>query len=205
MEGFAYFPSLVYREEKPELVHSLRTALIPHIDWARKNIVPTQERVPMLQTPILLGDANFTGLCEYLLEAALVILKDQGYSMEYYEPYVAGLWGQSLVAGGSTDLHVHKNSQLSGWIFLDRPAEGAYPVFKDPRYGKAMVELDFEQGSEIVPATNLVNFNNIRSGTVLIANSWLPHQLLGGQLDEPTLAIHFILSCRDKREPCCTL
>lgn len=204
MEAFAYFPSLVYRDEKPEWVPQLRDSLNPYLVKARDHYPPEQQPSPIVQTEMLIEDQNFEPLISYLYEAAQVILRDQGYLMDRYDLILSGLWGQSLTGRAGTDVHVHKNSQLSGWFFLDTPVKGAFPIYKDPRYAKAMVELDFEDGLEVQPATNMVNFNNVQPGTILIANSWLPHQVVGGGSEKPTTNIHFVISCREKGPTCYT-
>ncbi len=58
-----------------------------------------------------------------------------------YELYVAGLWGQDVKCNGSTNVHVHKNSQMCGWFFLETPKGGAYPVYHEPRMNKQMDKL----------------------------------------------------------------
>lgn len=198
MEAFAYFPSLIYRDERPEWVPHLRNALAPYLEQIRSSFPVGQPEPPVLQTHSLLDDANFRELKEYLYEVSDVVLRDQGYDMDKYEIKFSGLWGQSISAGAGTDVHVHKNSQLSGWIFIDRPDNGAYPIFKDPRFGKAMVELDFNQGEEVTQATNTINFGTVVPGTVIVANSWLPHQIIGGFAERKTTTIHFIVTCQER-------
>lgn len=203
MEAFAYFPSLVYRDEKPEWVSQLRDSLIPHFERAEAHWDSQDLKPPLVQTGLIHQDRNFEPLVTYLYEASNLILGDQGYLTDRYDLHLTALWGQRMLAGGATEVHVHKNSHLTGWMFLDVPEKCAYPVFKDPRYGKALLDLDYEDGEEIKPATSAVNFNNVVPGTILIANSWLPHQIIGGNPDSATTAIHFIVSCREKGPTCC--
>jgi len=203
MEAFAYFPSLIYRDEKPEWVSALRDSLTEHFRAVEDNTSVRPGGAVLVQTAPLNEDRRFADLIQYLYDASVLILTDQGYAIDRYDFHLSGLWGQKITSGGATDVHVHRNSQLTGWIFLDTPTDGAYPVFKDPRYGKAMVELDHENSEEIKFATNTINFNNVRPGTVLIANSWLPHQVISGGSDLPTTTIHFIVSCREKGPTCC--
>jgi uncharacterized protein (TIGR02466 family) len=203
MEAYAHFPSYIYRDEKPEWVPQLRDSLAPYLTRARDHYPPEQQPSPMVQTEMLHEDRAFETLISYLYEASVSILQDQGYFMDKYEFVLSALWGQSIIGRASTDVHVHKNSQLSGWIFIDTPENGAYPIFKDPRHGKAMTELDYEEGPEIKVATNTVNFSGVQPGTILIANSWLPHQIIGGGSDKATTSIHFIVSCREKGPTCC--
>lgn len=204
MEAFAYFPSLVYREEKPEWIASLLGATEPHFSIAKKRQEEGIMPGPLLQTEDLRSDPALGELRGYLLAVGEMILRDQGYAMDRYQVALSGLWGQCLETGAGTDMHVHKNSQLSGWVFLETPENGAYPIFKDPRYGKAMVDLDFEPADTITQATNTIYFNNVVPGTILIANSWLPHQVVGNGANTPTKTVHFIITCHERGASCFT-
>ncbi len=189
MESYAYFPSVVYRDEKPKLIKSFGGSFLDNT---------RDPGVPFWQSESLVGRSEFDGFSTYILEEANKILFSQGYSCEKYDLYLSSLWAQEVIRGGATDVHHHKNSQLSGWIFLEVPENGAYPIYYDSRILKGMVELDFIQGNEIVNATGAIHFNNVIEGTVLISNSWLNHQLVSGATDKPTRCLHFTVSHKEK-------
>lgn len=192
MEGFAYFPAIVYRDERPDLVEKVLPTCIHALDQVR------QENSPMTQSMFIANEHTLREVSDYLLLSSVNILRDQGYSVEKYDFYLSGLWAQEMTKGSGTNVHVHKNSQICGWFFLEVPENGAYPVYIDTRMNKAMVELDFVQGNEISNATNMINFNNVISGSVLFSNSWMQHQLIGGLSDSPTRCIHFIVSHKER-------
>ena len=196
MEGFAYFPAIVYRDERPDLVEEILPACIQHLDNARR------DGHSMCQTGSVQHDPAFRRVADYLLVSGVEMLRDQGYAVERYDFYLAGLWVQETGAQSGTNVHVHKNSQVCGWMFVDAPQGGAYPVYHDTRMNKAMIELDFAPSGEVTNATNSIHFNNVQTGTVLFANSWMQHQLVGGSSDAPTRCIHFIISHKDR--PCST-
>jgi hypothetical protein len=195
MEGFAYFPAIVYRDERPDLIDSIKQRYLECIDVMRGE-------APMTQSPALHTDPEFRPIADYLLVAAVDLLREQGYAVERYDFYLAGLWAQEVGSGSGTNVHVHKNSQLCGWMFLETPENGAYPMYHDTRMNKAMVELDFVSSNEVTNATNSIHFNNVQPGTVLFSNSWMQHQLVGGNAEAPTRSLHFIISHRDR--PCST-
>lgn len=197
MEAFAYFPSLVYRDEKPDLALSLYSNLEPYL-LSAKDCLSDNAGMELVQTCNLTRDRNFYHLIDYIKDASHAILQDQGYEVGKYDFNVTGLWGQALKSKGATDIHVHKNSHISGWFFLKAPENGAYPIFYDPRNAKAMAELDYKDGPEITQATRAIHFNNMKDGTVLIANSWLPHQIVSAGSDGETVALHFTVSCRER-------
>ena len=195
MEAFAYFPAMVYREEHPDWVgYTLQVA--------QKYYAAVQNGTPVAQTAYMANDPDLKFLVDYLLLAGDTILREQGYDMDKYEVYLSGLWGQDVKCTGGTNVHVHKNSQICGWFFLETPEGGSYPIYHDPRMNKQMVELDYVQGPELTNASSYVHFNNVKPGTFLFANSWMQHQLTPNNSQAETKSIHFIISHRER--PCST-
>jgi hypothetical protein len=196
MEGFAYFPAIVWRDERPDLVEEIAPACAQRLD---NTACP--DRL-FRQSANVSDDPALRRTADYLLLSAVETLRMQGYITDKYDFYLSGLWVQELSGGSGTNIHVHKNSQISGWLFLDTPENGAYPVYYDTRMNKAMVELDFAPSEEVTNATNMIHFNNVQPGTVLFSNSWMQHQLVGGSAEAPTRCLHFIVSHKDR--PCST-
>lgn len=192
MEGFAYFPAIVYRDERPDLIEKVLPTCLQALDQVR------QEGVPITQSMHLGNEPALREVADYLLLSAVDILRGQGYTVDKYDFYISGLWAQETGKGAGTNVHVHKNSQICGWFFLETPEGGAYPVYHETRMNKTMVELDFVQGEEISNATNMINFNNVVPGSVLFSNSWMQHQLAGGMSELPTRCIHFIVSHKER-------
>jgi uncharacterized protein (TIGR02466 family) len=191
MEAFAYFPSLIYREEHPEWVDRVSEVTKKYYDAA-------QNGSAMAQTMHMARDPDLRFLVDYLLWAGDAILRDQGYDMGKYDLYLSGLWGQEVKCAAGTNVHVHKNSQLCGWFFLETPEGGAYPIYYDPRTNKQMIELDPIPGSNITNASSSVYFNNVKPGTFLFANSWMHHQLTSNTSKSETKSVHFIISHRER-------
>jgi uncharacterized protein (TIGR02466 family) len=191
MDAYEYFPSVVYREERLDWVgYTLQVA--------QKYYAAAQNGGAMAQTMHMANDPDLKFLVDYLILASDTILREQGYDMDKYELYVAGLWGQDVKCTGSTNVHVHKNSQICGWFFLETPEGGSYPVYHDPRMNKQMVELDYVQGPELTNASSYVHFNNVKPGTILMANSWMQHQLTQNMSQAETKSIHFIISHKER-------
>ena len=192
MEGFAYFPAIVYRDERPDLVEKVLPTCIQALDQAR------QPEWAMVQSANLIGEQALLEVSNYLLLSAVDILRNQGYSVEKYDFYLSGLWAQEVRKGAGTNVHVHKNSQICGWFFLESPQGGAYPVYHDTRMNKGIIELDFIQGEEVTNSTNMIHFNNMIPGTVMFSNSWMQHQLVCGPSESPSRCIHFIVSHKER-------
>lgn len=193
MQAFAYFPALVYRDERPDLLEEILPSYTQYLDRVR------QPNVPVVQSEHLGDVPEFKNIANYLLGSSVNILRDQGYSVDNYEFYLSGLWVQEVGKWAGTHVHVHKNSQMCGWVFLDTPENGAYPIYHDVRKNKEMVELDYVQGQEVTNATSMIHFNNVVPGSVLFSNSWMQHQLTGGMSDQPTRCIHFIVSHKEHK------
>jgi len=191
MDRFEYFPSCVYRDEQPEWVNYTRQVVQKYYDQAASNGL-------LDQTGHMANDPDLKFLVDYLVLASDTILREQGYDMDKYELYVSGLWGQDVKCNGGTDVHVHKHSQICGWFFLETPEGGAYPVYHEPRMNKRMVELDSIQGPELTNASPTVHFNNVKPGTILMANSWVQHQLMQNNSQAQTKSVHFIVSHKDR-------
>jgi len=191
MDRYEYFPSLIYRDERPDWVgYTLQVVEKYYAAVASVGVVD--------QTDHMANDPDLKFLVDYLVLASDTILREQGYDVDKYELYVSGLWGQDVKCNGSTNVHVHKNSQICGWFFLETPEKGAYPVYHEPRMNKQMVELDYVQGPELVNASSHVHFNNVKPGTILMANSWMQHQLTQNNSQEQTKSVHFIVSHRER-------
>jgi len=191
MDAYTYFPSAIYREEHPDWVgYTLQVA--------QKYYAAAQNGSVMAQTDHMANDPDLKFLVDYLVLASNTILREQGYDVDKYELYVSGLWGQDVKCNGSTNVHVHKNSQICGWFFLETPEGGSYPVYHDPRMNKQMIELDYIQSTELTNASTTVHFNNVQPGTILMANSWMQHQLTPNMAQTETKSIHFIVSHRER-------
>lgn len=191
MMHFDYFPSRVYRDERPDLVQQVLPVCDVRLNEMRN------ANYPFCQTNHLGREAELRQLSGYLLLSAGNILREQGYMVENYDFYLSGLWAQEIKRNGHTDRHAHKNSQICGWFFLEVPDAGVVAIYHDTRINKSMIEIDFNHEENIQFATNSIFFDNMQAGTVLLNNSWMQHQLSGGDSEQPTKCIHFTISHRD--------
>jgi uncharacterized protein (TIGR02466 family) len=190
VEAFAYFASSIYREERPEWVGETLEHTQKYYDQMQPSVVK--------QTGHMANDPDLGYLASYFRDRAVSILRDQGYLTDEYEFYVSGMWGQEFACTGSNLMHVHPDSQVSGFYFLETPEGGSYPIFDDPRSAKKMSDLFAEQKEEINAATQQIHFNNVQPGTMMFFNSWLPHMITPNQSESPTKFVHFILSQRKR-------
>ena len=190
MEAFAYFASPIYREERPEWVGETLEHTQKYYDQMQPSVVK--------QTMHMANDPDLGYLTSYFRDKGVSILRDQGYLTDEYEFYVSAMWGQEFACTGSNIMHVHGDSQISGFYFLEVPEGGSYPIFDDPRPGKRMADLWAQPGDQVTMATPQIHFNNVQPGTMMLFNSWLPHMITPNQSEGPTKFIHFILSQRKR-------
>ena len=204
MDSFAYFPSTVYREEHPEWVdYTLKVCDKYFVEQAKVHeSAPLPKCFPVLQTAHMANDPDLKYITDYFAQSSIGILRRQGYAVEKYDFVVSGMWGQNIGCYGGHNPHVHKNSQMTGLFFLNTPEGGSYPVFHDPRPARAMIELDAYPSQEVTEALSQVHFSNMRPGTFMFFNSWLPHQLTLSSTNEPTKFIHLMLSHKEKTQAC---
>jgi uncharacterized protein (TIGR02466 family) len=197
LNEFHYFPTAVYREEKPEWVgHVLK-----QVDrWYQEQRRINQEQninYAVVQTPHMGNDSELSFLAEYFGKTATDLLRQQGYFLDHHEFYTSGMWAQEVACMGSHEPHVHANTQMCGLYLLDIPEGGSFPVFSDPRPSKLMNDF-FMADNEVRVATPKIYFNNMVPGTFMFFNAWLPHQFTINQSQQPTKFVHFTLGCRER-------
>tara|TARA_R110000803_G_scaffold194135_1_gene257158 strand:- start:2288 stop:2866 length:579 start_codon:yes stop_codon:yes gene_type:complete len=190
MQAHTYFSSPIYREERPEWVEKT----LEHTQKYYEEIEPSIVK----QTGHMGADPELGYLSSYFRDKGISALKDQGYLTDEYEFYVSGMWAQEFACTGSNIMHVHGDSQISGFYFLEVPEGGSYPIFDDPRSGKRMADLYGVSSEVVTMATPQIHYDNVQGGTMLMFNSWLPHMITPNQSDKPTKFVHFILSQRKR-------
>lgn len=188
LKSFEYFPTCIYRDEKPEWVDII-------LNKTEKYFLDVSKENQLCQTcDMSLDDALFF-FKEYILKNCHEILINQGYNMDLYSLRVSSMWGQEIKPNSfGTDDHMHSNTQITGWIFLKTSIGGSYPIFYDPRINKQMIELRHAASDYITNASSSVHFNNVVPGTILLSNSWIKHQLTYNYSDEINKTLHFMVS-----------
>ena len=195
MDAYSYFSSVIYREERPEWVEDT-------LKYTQKYYTQIESELPddvvVKQTGNMKSDPDLRYLASYFKDRAVSILKDQGYFTDEHELFLESMWGQEFECTGSNMLHVHTNSQISGFYFLETPEGGSYPIFDDPRPGKKMSDLPSAPSDQVTMATPYIHFNNVIPGTMMFFNSWLPHMITASKSEQPTKFVHFVLSERKR-------
>ena len=125
------------------------------------------------------------------------ILEDQGFELTNYALSYTEMWIQKFAyeGGGHQDTHVHWDNHISGFYFVECSDRTSKPIFHDPRSGRMMLNLPIKDHSKLCPAMERQIFS-VKPGTLLLFNSWLPHQFSVDNGIDPFRFIHFNLQAK---------
>ena len=129
------------------------------------------------------------------------ILTDQGFDLSNHTLDYTEMWIQKFAyeGGGHQDTHVHWDNHISGFYFVECSDKTSKPIFHDPRPGRMMLNLPIKNHSKLCPAMER-QIVNVKPGTLLLFNSWLPHQFSVDNGIDPFRFIHFNLQARVNSE-----
>jgi len=149
----------------------------------------------------LLEDKDFFNFQKFIAKFSWNILNEQGYKMEIYDMMITELWVQefSLNGGGYHNSHIHEDNNISGFYFLKCSEKTSYPVFYDPRIGKAMTHLKERDPSKITSMSEKINYKP-KPGTFIFFNSFMPHEFVVDDGIEPFRFIHFNIKATPKNK-----
>jgi len=125
------------------------------------------------------------------------ILEEQGFELTNYFLDYTEMWIQKFAyeGGGHQDTHVHWDNHISGFYFVECSDKTSKPIFHDPRQGRMMLNLPIKDHSKLCPAMERQIFT-VKPGTLLLFNSWLPHQFSVDNGIDPFRFIHFNLQAK---------
>lgn len=194
-QPLSYFASTIYQINKAEFLEPVRAASMTNLA-AVKERTQQNETYPVTMSEGLMGIPELFDFEQFIAQAGWVILDSQGYNMDGYVTYVSELWCQEHRKYSGMEYHVHPHGvMLSGFYFLDTPAEGCMIDLHDPRPGKVQASLPEKDMTKITDASHQVLFKP-EPGMLVISNSWLPHSFTRNASDEPCRFIHFNISIR---------
>jgi uncharacterized protein (TIGR02466 family) len=105
------------------------------------------------------------------------------------KPRLDSLWVNLLKAGGHHSGHIHPHSIISGTFYVEVPAASGSIRFEDPRLPLMMAAPRRREDApqELAPFVTV----QPRAGLLLIWESWLRHEVLGGSGRGERLSISF--------------
>jgi len=209
LKTISFFDTFVYQAELPEYLDNkdFMAACDEHTDKAildAKEII--EDRHKKLNAPIKDHGMSYHSGSELYKDERLKefellirntgknILEDQGFELTNYVLSYTEMWIQKFAyeGGGHQDTHVHWDNHISGFYFVECSDKTSKPIFHDPRSGRMMLNLPIKDHSKLCPAMERQIFS-VKPGTLLLFNSWLPHQFSVDNGVDPFRFIHFNL------------
>lgn len=187
-----FFPCPVYYIEKLEFLESVSAVSNEALEKIKKENPQPNEIYPVYQTG-LIDDERIRNFYDYVGQTSWNILESQGFDMNMFNTVINEVWCQEHYKHSGHDEHVHGfGAQLVGFYFLEVPEDSSRVVFHDPRPGKKQINIMERDMNDVTIASSMVNFVP-KAGTLMIANSWLPHSFTRNGSEKAMRFVHFTI------------
>jgi uncharacterized protein (TIGR02466 family) len=152
------------------------------------------------QSDELKRQTEFKDFSNFICQLSYDILDTQGYDMNYYFMKLDELWVQkfSKDGGANHNTHTHWNGHISGFYFLEVSKNTSFPIFHDPRPGKLMCDLHEKKRGADTSANPSFMDREIKPGTFIFFNSFLPHEFSVDFGIEDFSFVHFNIKAYSK-------
>jgi uncharacterized protein (TIGR02466 family) len=212
LHSFSLFDTILYKAEVPEYLKNkdFMSVCDEHTDQAISNAKKLiDERNKKFKIDVkdhgmsyhsgaeMYKDERFHDFELLIRNTARNILENQGFDLSNYSIDYTEMWIQKFAyeGGGHQDTHVHWDNHVSGFYFVECSERTSKPVFHDPRAGRMMLNLPIKDHSKLCPAMER-QIISVKPGTLLLFNSWLPHQFSVDNGIDPFRFIHFNLQAK---------
>jgi len=212
LHSFSLFDTILYKAEVPEYLKNkdFMSVCDEHTDQAISNAKKLiDERNKKFKIDVkdhgmsyhsgaeMYKDERFHDFELLIRNTARNILENQGFDLSNYSIDYTEMWIQKFAyeGGGHQDTHVHWDNHISGFYFVECSERTSKPVFHDPRPGRMMLNLPIKDHSKLCPAMER-QIISVKPGTLLLFNSWLPHQFSVDNGIDPFRFIHFNLQAK---------
>ncbi len=212
LHSFSLFDTILYKAEVPEYLKNkdFMSVCDEHTDQAISNAKKLiDERNKKFKIDVKDHDMSYHSGAEMykderfhdfellIRNTARNILENQGFDLSNYSIDYTEMWIQKFAyeGGGHQDTHVHWDNHISGFYFVECSERTSKPVFHDPRAGRMMLNLPIKDHSKLCPAMER-QIISVKPGTLLLFNSWLPHQFSVDNGIDPFRFIHFNLQAK---------
>jgi uncharacterized protein (TIGR02466 family) len=200
LEPAGYFASMIYTIRKPEFLSAINEVSTELLAESKASM-PMNETYPSVMTGSMIGNTQTAAFEQFVAESAWAILDSQGYRMSDFFAYVSELWAQEHFKYSGMEQHVHPHGVvISGFYFIDTPADGCMIELHDPRPGKVQASLPIKDVTQVKEANNSL-FIKPEPGLMVFSNSWLPHSFTRNASEQPVRFIHFNVSVKPAERP----
>lgn len=195
------FPSNIYTIKKMDFVSDLYSLAAEKL---AENTYEIDDVYPVKMSGDLRGDYRIEKFCDYIANVAMDILDNQGYNLIGKEIIISSIWCQEHHKYSLMEQHTHPApTQIVGFYFLSIPDNCPKAIFYDPKSAKTQCSLPQKNDNAFTYASNIINIKP-SVGTLLLANSWLPHSFSKNADNTPFMFIHFNIDVVDaSRSECC--
>ena len=191
---YVYFPTPIYTTNRPDFLPAVNQVSEENISIARDKTI--NELYPVYMSNSYYNDPRLEEFSKFITTTAWSILNDQGYYMADKEAFFTEMWTQEHYKHSMMEQHTHKfGSQIVGFYFLETPEGCSRLLIHDPRPAKIIIGLEETDPSNVSDASDIINFE-LKSGTMIFTNGWLPHSFDRHGSDDPIKFVHFNLNVR---------
>ena len=212
MDSTTLFESVVYRKELPKYVDELNKITNSYLNKARKqakeSIFAREKKYKVAigdhgmsyhSHGKLCNDKRMVDFATLIRSTAKNILETQGFDLVNHSMEYTEMWVQQFAdrGGGHHGTHVHWDNHISGFYFLKCSNRTSVPVFHDPRPGRMMLNLPIKDHTKLCYAMER-QIVRPKPGTLLMFNSYLPHEFKVDSGIDAFRFIHFNIKATPK-------
>lgn len=185
------FPSTLYTIDLPQFLDTARAVSAEALKVVREaGMACCNKLFPHTMTGNYASDPRLQDFVQYVAQTAWNVLEAQGYAMAPLATAVAEMWTQEHEYSSDMPVHVHPGGiQMCAFYFLDCPENSPFIVLHDPRAGKCAAQLLQADMAKLTAASDQIVLPP-KEGTLMLANSWLPHSFTRNGSKEPFRFIH---------------
>ena len=111
------------------------------------------------------------------------------WDLNAHELELDAMWVNILGEGGGHSGHIHPGSVISGTVYVDMPDGAGALKFEDPRLGFMQAAPPLKDNPP--EASQRFLYRTPGSGTVLLWESWLRHEVLPNRSEQARLSVSF--------------
>ena len=132
---------------------------------------------------------EFAALKSELDTLAAVFANRLHWDLNAHALRLDSMWVNILGEGGGHSGHIHPGSVISGTVYVDMPDGAGAIRFEDPRM--AMMQAAPPLMDDIPDAGRRFIYRTPQTGTVLLWESWLRHEVMPNKSEAPRLSVSF--------------
>jgi uncharacterized protein (TIGR02466 family) len=189
------FPTAIFEDTQNYLAEQMLPIANEYLDKHGSAFLENSNHITTARTTIdndIASDIRFKPFLDYVYEQCDEFLKFQriDYKKYHYTPYITL---NRIKKDGYHKLHSHPNCIISGCFYLDVPKGSSNILFRDPRdYHKYyQLEYNFDDGLGDPNCLKPDIVKEVKTGDVLMWNSWLEHEVLPNKIDATRTTLVF--------------